>query len=165
MVLNFLFLPPTSETACIWWNCAIVFSVNTAYIWNTHDVGRMWANTPNTLYRTRNGCLHMTIIRMWLHLQAIVYEKKVQTQTPYRNCESGNSSVKQSNWYSHSLSVWMCCTLAAHHVLCRTHGIWCSPHWDGMDRISQSRLGLTRQIKSRLYTAWDLHNVNYTFSL
>jgi len=44
-------------------------------------------------------------------------------------------------------------------VLCRTHGIWCSPHWDGMDWISQSCLGLTRQIKSRLYTAWDLHNV------
>jgi len=30
----------------------------------------------------------------------------------------------------------MCCTLAAHHVLCMAHGIWCSLHRDGVDRWS-----------------------------
>jgi len=27
---------------------------------------------------------------------------------------------------SHTWSVWMGCTLAAHHVLCKTHRTWCS---------------------------------------
>jgi len=26
-------------------------------------------------------------------------------------------------------------TLAAYHVLCRTHGTWCSLHCNGMDKI------------------------------
>jgi len=40
----------------------------------------------------------------------------------------------------HTRSLRMCCTLAVHYVLCRTHGIWCSIHRNGIDKMDFHRL-------------------------
>jgi len=63
-------------------------------------------------HRTRSTCMHMTVIRMWLSLQATEWHKK------YKHVHNSRivSSVKKF-----SMVYIVCCTLAAHHVLCRTH--------------------------------------------
>ena len=69
-------------------------------------------------YRTWSSCIHMTATRIFwdFRLQSMTRKTKYKHMHNLRIV----SSVKQSR------TVYMvCCTLAAHHVLCRTHNSTC----------------------------------------
>ena len=179
MVLNFLFLPPTSETACIWWNCAIVFSVNTACIWNiilmSHDVGRVWANTPNTCTE------HGTVACTWpsseydciFRPQYNYYDKKYKHR--HHTGTVGQAIVQWSSptGMLHTVYLYGCAT-HWQHIMCsaghmgsdvaHTEMAWtgsASPVWDLQERLNVKAIYSTRltQCECKLITLSVYSNV------
>jgi len=93
-----------------------------------------WGESERLHVQNTEKLHEISIIRTRLRLQATEYWwHKKYNHMHNTGIVSQVTAVQQVH---HTWSIWMCCTLAAHHGLCRKHGTRCSLHQDVTDRWS-----------------------------